>query len=122
LRASFFGKRPPLIPEPGQRVRLRTARGRWRGSFRAVSEPYTQEGVGVVIRVADEREYRAAFRERRRAVSTPWPAQQMEVVSSSSEEEVGEGTSFSEGADRGRGGVQAQEPSECPWWRRWRPS
>jgi hypothetical protein len=111
LRASFIGKRPPFIPEPGQRVRLRTARSRWRGSFRAVSEPYTQEGVGVVIQVAEEREYRAAFRERRRAVSTPWPAQQMEVVSSSSEE-VGEGMSFSEGADRGRGGVQAQEPSE----------
>jgi hypothetical protein len=82
----LFTRRPPFIPEPGQRVRLRTARGRWRGSFRAVSEPYTEEGVGVVIRVAEEREYWEALRESRRAVGIPWPARQMEVVLSSEEE------------------------------------
>ncbi len=123
LRVSFFGNRPPFIPEPGQRVRLRTARGRWRGSFRAVSEPYTEEGVGVVIRVTEEREYRAAFRESRRAVNMPWPARQMEVISSF-EGQVGEGAQEllepsrtpSEGVDRRE--VQDQEPSKWSWWRR----
>ena len=77
-----FRKKPPLVPEPGQRVRLRTRRGgRWRGSFRAVSYPYTDGGLGVVVRIAEEEEYREAIREGRPALGVPWPAHQMEPVS-----------------------------------------
>ena len=80
----FFSKKPPLIPEPGQRVRLRTRRrGRWRGSFRAVSYPYTDDGLGVVVRIAEEEEYRKAIREGHLAFGVPWPAHQLEPVSTS---------------------------------------
>jgi hypothetical protein len=62
-------------------VRLRTRRRkRWRGSFRAVSDPYTDEGLGVVVRIAEEGEYREAVREGRRAFGVPWPAHQIEPV------------------------------------------
>ena len=97
-------RKPPLVPEPGQRVRLRTRRRkRWRGSFRAVSHPYTDDGLGVVVRIAEEGEYREALREERRAFSVPWPAHQLEVVLSS------------EKAD--------QDTQESPWRRRprWGP-
>jgi hypothetical protein len=85
-------KQPLIVPEPGQRVRLRTARGRWRGSFRAVSEPFTDEGGMVVLRVAEEEEYRAARRESRRAMGMPWPVEQMAVIlpPAGSEEATGE--------------------------------
>jgi hypothetical protein len=85
-------KRPLAVPELGQRVRLRTARGRWRGSYRAVSEPYTDEGGAVVVRVAEEEEYQAARREGRRAIGMPWPVGQLAVIlpPSGSEEETGE--------------------------------
>jgi hypothetical protein len=85
-------KRPLVVPEQGQRVRLRTARGRWRGSYRAVSEPFTDEGGVVVLRVAEEEEYRAAKREGRRAIGMPWPVRQMEGVlpPAGSEEGTGE--------------------------------
>ena len=85
-------KRPLAVPEPGQRVRLRTARGRWRGSFRALSGPFTDEGGMVVLRVAEEEEYRAAIREGRRAIGTPWPVGQMAVIlpPAGSEEPTGE--------------------------------
>jgi hypothetical protein len=73
-------KRPLIVPEPGQRVRLRTARGRWRGSYRAVSEPFTDEGGVVVLRVAEEEEYRAARREGRRAIGMLWPVGQMSII------------------------------------------
>ncbi|MDP8950972.1 MAG: hypothetical protein M3N18_01840 [Actinomycetota bacterium] len=73
-------KKAPLVPDPGQRVRLRAGRGRWRGRFRAVSYPYTDEAGVVVVRVAEEGEYRDAIREGRRAVGVAWPAKEMEVV------------------------------------------
>ncbi len=78
----FLRKKKPLqVPDPGQRVRLRTARGRWRGSFRAVSHPYTDDLVGaVVIVVAEEWEYWDAIREGRHAVGLAWPVRQIEVV------------------------------------------
>ena len=80
----FIRRKPPLVPEPGQRVRLRTRRRkRWRGSFRAVSHPYTDEGLGVVVRIAEEGDYREAVGEGRRASGVPWPAHQLEVVLSS---------------------------------------
>ena len=124
-------KRPLVVPEPGQRVRLRTARGRWRGSYRAVSEPFTDEGGVVVLRVAEEEEYRAAIREGRRAIGMPWPVRQVAAIlpSVGSEEETGElptvrqhlkrATQSSTSAPGSRpGSEEAQEGSEKPWWRR----
>jgi hypothetical protein len=126
-------KRPLVVPEPGQRVRLRTARGRrWRGSYRAVSEPYTDAAGTVVLRVAQEEEYRTARREGRSAIGMPWPVGQMTVIlpPPSSEEATGELPTrrrqqlekaplsgiAATGSRRGTGGPQ--ERSERPWWRR----
>jgi hypothetical protein len=124
-------KRPLIVPGPGQRVRLRTARGPWRGSYRAVSEPFTDEGGVVVLRVAEEEEYRAAIREGRRAIGMPWPVRQVAAIlpSVGSEEETGElpavrqrlerATQSSTAAPGSRpGSEEAQEGSEKPWWRR----
>ena len=72
--------KPSLIPDPGQRVRLRAGRGRWRGRYRAVSYPYTDASGMVVVQVAEEREYRDALREGRRALRVAWPVKQMEVL------------------------------------------
>jgi hypothetical protein len=132
-RVLSLRKRPLAVPEPGQRVRLRTARGRrWRGSYRAVSEPYTDEGGVVVIRVAEEEEYRAARREGRSAIGLPWPVRQMAVMLAppSSEEATGElptlrhqrleksAQSGSDSSGRRPDGEGARERSERPWWRR----
>jgi hypothetical protein len=132
-RALSLRKRPLAVPEVGQRVRLRTARGRrWRGSYRAVSEPYTDEGGVVVLRVAEEEEYRAARREGRSAIGMPWPVRQMAVILAppSSEEATGElptlrQVRLEKAAQSGSAppglrpdGKEAQEPSERPWWRR----
>ena len=80
MRSTFLGKKPPLVPDPGQRVRLRAGRGRWRGRFRAVSPPYTDASGMVMVRVAEEGEYQDAVREGRRPLGEAWPAQQMEVL------------------------------------------
>jgi hypothetical protein len=116
-------KKPPLIPEPRQRVRLRTARGRWRGSFRAVSEPYTDETGSVVIRVANESEYQNAISEGYRAVGMPWPVGQIEVVwplladeEERTQELAQELQEESERAGPVGAGAMA-EPSDRPWWR-----
>jgi hypothetical protein len=126
-------KRPLVVPEPGQRVRLRTARGRrWRGSSRAVSEPYTDAAGTVVLRVAEEEEYRAARREGRSAIGMPWPVGQMAVIlpPASSEKATGElptrrhqrlqkAPQSSVAAPGPRpDGEEAQERSQRPWWRR----
>ena len=58
---------------------MRAGRGRWRGRFRVVSYPYTDE-AGVVVRVAEEGENRDAIREGPHAVGVAWPAKEMEVV------------------------------------------
>ncbi len=80
MRPTFLGKKPPLVPDPGQRVRLRAGRGRWRGRFRAVSHPYTDASGMVMVRVAEEGEYQDALREGRRTLGEAWPAKQMEVL------------------------------------------
>jgi hypothetical protein len=115
-------------------VRLRTARGRWRGSYRAVSEPFTAEGGVVVLRVAEEEEYRAALREGRSAIGMPWPVRQVAAIqpSAGSEEKTGElpavrrqrleratqrNSPTALGSPR-QGRVEAQESAERPWWRR----
>jgi hypothetical protein len=54
LPSAFFRRKPPVIPESGQRVRLRSGRARWRGNFRAISLPYTDEGIGMVIRTCPD--------------------------------------------------------------------
>jgi hypothetical protein len=78
---TFLRKKLLFIPEPRQKVRLRAGRGPWRGNFRAVSYPYTDEVGEVVIRVAKESEYQNALMEGRRAVGIPWPVRQVEVAS-----------------------------------------
>jgi hypothetical protein len=121
----LYKQRPLLIPEPRQRVRLRARRGPWRGNFRAVSYPYTDEAGEVVIRVAKESEYQNALREGRRAVGMPWPIQQVEVVSFPGDDKrtqelpqrAAEGRGS--GGETRPGGVEAQEPSEPrSWWKR----
>jgi hypothetical protein len=114
----FFRKKPPLIPEPRQRVRLRTARGRWRGSFRAVSEPYTDEAGEVVVRVAKESEYQTAISEGHLAAGMPWPVGQIEVIwhlLADDEERKQELAQEPELRPAGAGAMA--EPSERPWWR-----
>jgi hypothetical protein len=120
----LYKQRPLLIPEPGQKVRLRAGRGPWRGSFRAVSEPYTDEAGEVVIRVARESEYQDAIREGRRAVGIAWPVRQVEVVSFPEDDvmtqELPQSTAEGRGSGEPRsGGVEAQQPAaHRSWWRR----
>ncbi len=96
-----FRKKPNPIPDPGQQVRLLERRGRLRGRYRTISGPLTDSKDEVVIWVAEEREYREAWREGRKAEGMPWPARQMEVVSSP------------EAPQRPRGTARR------PWWLRW---
>lgn len=76
---TFGKKRPPLVPDPGQQVRLVSEDGSYIDGFRAVSGPLTAETGGIIIRVATEEEYRESRREGRRAVSMAWPADKVEV-------------------------------------------
>jgi hypothetical protein len=112
---SLFRRKPPLIPDPGQRVR-------------AISEPATAETGEVVIWVAREQEYEDSIREGRPAVGRPWPAKQMEVVLSPLEE-ANEAQhklpQASESARQGQGTKErlltqevTQEGSEGPWLRK----
>jgi hypothetical protein len=122
---TFLGKKKPLhVPEPRQRVRLRAGRGRWRGNFRAVSYPYTDEAGEVVIRVASEDEYQDAIREGRRTIGMPWPVRQVEVASLPEDDERTQELPLSAGAESNReetppAGDGAQEGAEPrSWWRR----
>jgi hypothetical protein len=75
-----FGKnRPPLVPDPGQRVLLLSEDGSRIEGFRAVSGPLTTQTGEIIIRVAIEEEYRDSTKEGRRAVSMAWPAGMVEV-------------------------------------------
>lgn len=75
-----FGKsRPPLVPDPGQRVELLTENGESLRGFRAASGPLTSDKDGVVIWVATEQEYAEARREGRSPVCMPWPAGKVTV-------------------------------------------
>jgi hypothetical protein len=66
-----FRRRTSPIPDPGQQVRLLGRRGRLRGRYRTISGPLTDPKDGVVIWVAEEREYREASREGRRSIGMP---------------------------------------------------
>jgi hypothetical protein len=120
---TFLGKKPLFIPEPRQRVRLRAGRGPWRGNFRAVSYPYTDEAGEVVIRVAPEGEYQDALREGRSAIGMPWPVRQVEVASLPEDDiktqELPQSAAEGAGSGEARpGGVEAQEGAERrSWWR-----
>lgn len=81
-------KQPLVVPDPGQRVRLRAGHGPWREGFRAVSEPHTAEAGEVVVWVATEGEYWDAMREGRRAVGIPWPVRQIRGILPIREEEL----------------------------------
>jgi hypothetical protein len=126
---SLFGRKPSLIPDPGQRVRLRTRHRLLEGSFRAISVPTTADTGEVVIWVTTVEEYEASLREGRPAVGRPWPAKQMEVVLSPLEE-AGEASGHLPGSFKSARNKQEttshplfqdvaqKEGSERPLWRR----
>ncbi len=120
----LYKQRSLLIPEPRQRVRLRAGRGRWRGTFRAVSYPYTDAAGEVVIQVAKEDEYQDAIRDGHRAIGMPWPVRQVEVVSFPEDDvktqELPQSTAEGGGNGEPRsGGVEAQQTAaHRSWWRR----
>ncbi len=97
-----FRRKTNPIPDPGQQVRLLGHRGRWRGRYRTISGPLTDPKGEVVIWVAEEREYGEASREGRPAEGMPWPARQMEVVSSSEAPQTG--------------ARETEETVRRPWW------
>ncbi|HZB83412.1 MAG TPA: hypothetical protein VE288_11305 [Rubrobacteraceae bacterium] len=76
----LFRRKPPLVPDPGQHVRLRLRHGWLQGEYRAISGPISGEGGEVMVRVAEEREYIKAYWEGRPAVGDLWPLKQMEVI------------------------------------------
>jgi hypothetical protein len=124
---SLFRRKPSLIPDPGQRVRLRTRHRLLEGSFRAISEPTTADTGEVVIWVTTEEEYETSIQEGRPAVGRPWPAKQMEVVLSPFEEagEVSVPKSFESARNKlemtrlpPAQDVVEQEGSERSRWRR----
>jgi hypothetical protein len=114
-----------VVPESGQRVRLRAGRGRWRGTFRAVSRPYTDGTGEVVVRVTKEGEYWEAVREGRGAVAVPWPVRQVEVAALF---EYHDKERTQELPQRSREGQESVEPRPAPaaaqeltarrWWSR----
>jgi hypothetical protein len=123
---SLFRRKPSLIPDPGQRVRLRTRHRLLQGSYRANSEPTTADTGEVVIWVTTEEEYETSIREGRPAMGRPWPAKQMEVVLSPFEEagEVSIPKSFKSAGNKQEMSrllpaqdVVQHEGSERPRWR-----
>ena len=73
-------KKPPLVPDPGQRVELLLEDGSHSSGFVAASGPLTSDSGEIVVRVALAEEYRDSKRERRSAVSMAWPVARLEVV------------------------------------------
>ena len=58
-------KKPPMVPDKGQRIRLLTDNGKWIGGYRAASYPVTSEDGEGAIWVAEETEFwEARFEER----------------------------------------------------------
>lgn len=74
----FFGKEPPKVPDPGQKVRLLGEDGKWRSGFRAVSGPLSDDAYGVIIWVAEEEEWETATLKRRSPVGMSWPLERLE--------------------------------------------
>ncbi len=116
-----FRRRMSPIPDPGQQVRLLERRGRLRGRYRTISGPLTDPKDGVVIWVAEEREYREASREGRRAEGMPWPARQMELFSPSEGPqgavEASEGVGdWPESAEAQEAAREPEGKARRPWW------
>lgn len=78
-RKLFGGKGPPRVPDPGQRVRLLGEDENWRGGFRAITGPLSDENYGFIIWVAEEEEWETATLKRRPAVGMPWPLDRLEA-------------------------------------------
>lgn len=72
-------KKPPEVPDRGQRVRLLMEDGRWAGGYRAASEPVTGENGEGAIWVAEEVEFRVAQWEERIAEGELWPISKVKV-------------------------------------------
>ena len=72
-------KKPPLVPDPGQKVELIMDDGSTRNGFRAVSGPLTSKTGEAVVRVATEDEYWEAEIEGRRPVGLTWPVARLEI-------------------------------------------
>jgi hypothetical protein len=76
----IFGRRkPPVVPDPGQRVKLLMLNGSRRSGFVA-SGLLTSDTGEIIVRVALEGEYHDAEREGRSAVNMAWPVARLEVV------------------------------------------
>ncbi|WP_119069748.1 hypothetical protein [Rubrobacter indicoceani] len=80
VRRRIFGKEPPRVPDPDQRVRLLGEDEKWREGFRAISGPLSHDSYGVVVWVAEEEEWETATLKRRRPVGMAWPLDRIEPV------------------------------------------
>ncbi|MDQ3864045.1 MAG: hypothetical protein M3317_11205 [Actinomycetota bacterium] len=81
MRTMFLErKKPPLVPDPGQRVELLLEDGSHKSGFVAASGPLTSDSGEIVVRVALEEEYRDSKRQRRSTVSMAWPVAKLKVV------------------------------------------
>ena len=80
MRSIFFRfKKPPTVPDKGQRIRLLTDNGKWIGGYRAASYPVTsQDGEGAIW-VAEEAEFWEAKFEGRLAEAELWPISKVKV-------------------------------------------
>ncbi len=118
--AYMFRKKPLQIPDPGQQVRLLMRRGRWRGRWRAISEPSTDARGEVVIWVAPEWKYQDALREEQRAIGIPWPVEQLEILSPSEPLDVLEMSTERPGRTDAPETATSPETaaSHRSWWRR----
>ena len=103
----LFGRKPPLVPDPGQQVRLRMRHGQWRGKYRAISGPISGEGGEVMVRVSSEQEYREARQQGRRAGGELWPVKQIELIHESSGEKIRQGVV----------GLSESDPRSSSWHR-----
>jgi hypothetical protein len=74
----FIGA-PNPVPKPGEKVELHAADGSWRGGFRYIGDPFTEDGEQRVW-VTTEEEYRQAQREGREPAGSTWPLSQIAVV------------------------------------------
>lgn len=73
----LFRRRAPRVPDPGQRVWIRTEQGSWRGGFRAISGPLTADNGEVIVLVAEKHEYRDAWLEDRSPIGIPLPVERV---------------------------------------------
>ncbi|HET7479418.1 MAG TPA: hypothetical protein VFJ72_07890 [Rubrobacteraceae bacterium] len=68
------GRKPLLVPDPGQKIALISEDGSTREGFRAVSGPLTSDTGETIVQVVTEREYQDARLDGRPPVFLSWPA------------------------------------------------